>query len=203
MRRADHLLIRRVGLRKAAGRLIAGPARITRDMGDAEQVAPDALVANDPWSRIGVPANPSEWLMATATDRAIDAAEPLDDHLATTCGLRVLLSGGGGIRTHERLPVARFQGACPRPLGDPAWTADARRARIGHRDRTVRTAADPSMRAQPCPAGAAMSSGTAMPNAVQPRSGRRAASATLPEAMFNRARRCAPDRGQLTAVGGG
>lgn len=30
------------------------------------------------------------------------------------------LRGGGGIRTHERLPVVRFQGACHRPLGDPA-----------------------------------------------------------------------------------
>jgi len=54
-------------------RLIAGLARIVRDVGVAEDLAQDALVAAlEQWPREGVPNNPGAWLMATAKHRAID-----------------------------------------------------------------------------------------------------------------------------------
>src|SRR3984957_7898813 len=54
-------------------RLIAGLARIVRDVGQAEDLAHDALVAAlEQWPESGVPQNPGAWLMATAKHRAID-----------------------------------------------------------------------------------------------------------------------------------
>jgi len=54
-------------------RLIAGLARIVRDIGIAEDLAQDALVAAlEQWPESGVPDNPGAWLMATAKHRAID-----------------------------------------------------------------------------------------------------------------------------------
>lgn len=54
-------------------RLIAGLARIVRDVGVAEDLAQDALViALEKWPAGGVPDNPGAWLMATAKRRAID-----------------------------------------------------------------------------------------------------------------------------------
>ncbi|MFD6289067.1 RNA polymerase sigma factor [Streptomyces sp. NPDC060205] len=54
-------------------RIIAGVARIVRDVGIAEELAQDALVAAlEQWPRDGVPGNPGAWLMATAKHRAID-----------------------------------------------------------------------------------------------------------------------------------
>jgi RNA polymerase sigma factor (sigma-70 family) len=54
-------------------RLIAGLARIVRDVGIAEELAQDALVAAlEQWPQSGVPNNPGAWLMATAKHRAID-----------------------------------------------------------------------------------------------------------------------------------
>jgi RNA polymerase sigma factor (sigma-70 family) len=56
-----------------SGRLIAGLARIVRDVGLAEELAQDALVAAlEKWPESGVPDNPGAWLMATAKHRAID-----------------------------------------------------------------------------------------------------------------------------------
>ncbi len=56
-----------------SARLIAGLARIVRDVGVAEELAQDALVAAlEQWSTSGVPPNPGGWLMATAKHRAID-----------------------------------------------------------------------------------------------------------------------------------
>ncbi len=53
--------------------LIAGLARIVRDVGLAEDLAQDALVAAlEQWPKSGVPDNPGAWLMATAKHRAID-----------------------------------------------------------------------------------------------------------------------------------
>jgi RNA polymerase sigma factor (sigma-70 family) len=55
-------------------RLIAGLARIVRDVGLAEELAQDALVvAMTEWPAAGVPSNPGAWLMTTARRRAIDA----------------------------------------------------------------------------------------------------------------------------------
>jgi RNA polymerase sigma-70 factor, ECF subfamily len=54
-------------------RLIAGLARIVRDVGVAEDLAQDALVAAlEQWPESGVPRNPGAWLMAAAKNRAID-----------------------------------------------------------------------------------------------------------------------------------
>jgi predicted RNA polymerase sigma factor len=56
-----------------APRLIAGLARMVRDVGRAEELAQDALVtALEHWPKEGVPDNPGAWLMATAKRRAID-----------------------------------------------------------------------------------------------------------------------------------
>src|SRR5438132_7248806 len=56
-----------------SARLIAGLARIVRDVGVAEELAQDAMVtALEHWPESGVPDNPGAWLMATAKRRAID-----------------------------------------------------------------------------------------------------------------------------------
>src|SRR5437899_7834478 len=54
-------------------RLIAGLARMVRDVGLAEDLAQDALVAAlEQWPESGVPENPGAWLMAIGKRRAID-----------------------------------------------------------------------------------------------------------------------------------
>ena len=54
-------------------RLIAGLTRIVRDVGVAEELAQDALVAAlEQWPGEGIPRNPGAWLMAAAKNRAID-----------------------------------------------------------------------------------------------------------------------------------
>src|SRR5216117_2516689 len=56
-----------------SARLIAGLARMVRDVGLAEDLAQDALFAAlETWPGSGVPENPGAWLMATAKHRAID-----------------------------------------------------------------------------------------------------------------------------------
>ncbi len=55
-------------------RLIAGLARVLRNVDLAEVLAQDALVvALSEWPKTGAPANPGAWLMAAAKRRAIDA----------------------------------------------------------------------------------------------------------------------------------
>jgi RNA polymerase sigma factor (sigma-70 family) len=56
-----------------SAKIIAGLARIVRDVGVAEELAQDALVvALERWPETGIPDNPGAWLMATAKHRAID-----------------------------------------------------------------------------------------------------------------------------------
>jgi RNA polymerase sigma-70 factor (ECF subfamily) len=56
-----------------SARLVAGLARMVQDVGLAEDLAQDALVAAlEKWPAAGVPDNPGAWLMATAKNRAID-----------------------------------------------------------------------------------------------------------------------------------
>ena len=56
-----------------SARLIAGLTRITGDVGLAEDLAQDALVAAlERWPQSGIPENPGAWLMATAKHRGID-----------------------------------------------------------------------------------------------------------------------------------
>jgi RNA polymerase sigma-70 factor, ECF subfamily len=58
-----------------SARLIAGLARMVRDVGLAEDLAQDALLAAlERWPETGVPDNPGAWLMAAAKNRAIDLA---------------------------------------------------------------------------------------------------------------------------------
>ncbi|MFI6262139.1 RNA polymerase sigma factor [Micromonospora sp. NPDC051006] len=60
--------------RMEAGRVVAGIAGIVRDVGLAEELAQDALVAAlEQWPRDGVPANPGAWLTTVGKRRAIDA----------------------------------------------------------------------------------------------------------------------------------
>jgi RNA polymerase sigma factor (sigma-70 family) len=55
-------------------RLIAGIARVTRDIGLAEELAQDALVtALEQWPEEGIPENPGAWLMTAAKRRALDS----------------------------------------------------------------------------------------------------------------------------------
>jgi RNA polymerase sigma factor (sigma-70 family) len=63
----------RVIFRLELPRLVAGLARIVRDVGVAEELAQDALVAAlEQWPASGVPDNPAAWLMAAAKNRAIN-----------------------------------------------------------------------------------------------------------------------------------
>ncbi|MGZ3528435.1 MAG: RNA polymerase sigma factor [Vulcanimicrobiaceae bacterium] len=56
-----------------SARVIAGVARLVRDVGVAEELAQDALVAAlEQWPKSGVPENPGAWLMTIAKRRAID-----------------------------------------------------------------------------------------------------------------------------------
>jgi RNA polymerase sigma factor (sigma-70 family) len=56
-----------------SAKIVAGLARMTRDVGLAEELAQDALVtALEKWPQVGLPDNPGAWLMAAAKNRALD-----------------------------------------------------------------------------------------------------------------------------------
>ncbi|TDD47005.1 RNA polymerase sigma factor [Kribbella antibiotica] len=64
-----------------SARIVAGVARIVRDVGLAEELAGDALVAAlEQWPESGVPKNPGAWLMAIAKRRAIDLIRRKDTY---------------------------------------------------------------------------------------------------------------------------
>ncbi|PHM19789.1 MAG: RNA polymerase subunit sigma-24 [Curvibacter sp. PD_MW3] len=72
MHSATHQAIAAVW-RIESARIVAAVARLLRDIGQAEEVAQDALVAAlEHWPTKGVPDNPGAWLMATAKNRALD-----------------------------------------------------------------------------------------------------------------------------------
>src|ERR671933_1052509 len=59
--------------KQEAARIVAGLMRIVRDVGLAEELAQDALVAAlEQWHTAGVPDNPGAWLMTIAKRRAVD-----------------------------------------------------------------------------------------------------------------------------------
>ncbi|MEZ4446254.1 MAG: RNA polymerase sigma factor [Polyangiaceae bacterium] len=59
--------------RREAARVIARLSRLTRDVGLAEELAQDALVAAlETWPQTGVPVNPGAWLVTTGKNRALD-----------------------------------------------------------------------------------------------------------------------------------
>ena len=67
--------------RAESARIVAGTARLVRDLGLAEELAQDALVAAlEHWPVDGVPNNPGAWLMATAKNRALDRLRQLKLH---------------------------------------------------------------------------------------------------------------------------
>ena len=82
MHSATHQAIAAVW-RIEARRIVAVVARMVRDIGVAEELAQDALVAAlEHWPRDGIPDNPGAWLMTTAKRRALDhlrRAKMLDD----------------------------------------------------------------------------------------------------------------------------
>jgi RNA polymerase sigma-70 factor (ECF subfamily) len=68
-----------------SARLIAGVARLVRDVGLAEDLAQEALVAAlEQWPESGVPDNPGAWLMATAKHRGIDKLRRAEVHQRKT-----------------------------------------------------------------------------------------------------------------------
>ncbi len=96
-----------------SARLIAGLARIVRDVGLAEELAQDALVAAlEQWPESGVPDKPGAWLMATAKHRAID-------HLRRKQLLeRKHEELGRDLEVRQELAVADFETALDDEVGD-------------------------------------------------------------------------------------
>ena len=97
---------------------VAGLARMVRDVGLAEDLAQDALVAAlERWPESGVPDNPGAWLMATAKNRAIDLMRRDSD-------LRAQAGRAGPRRRHPdgdgRAPTSR-----PRSTTRSATTCSA------------------------------------------------------------------------------
>jgi RNA polymerase sigma factor (sigma-70 family) len=93
-----------------SARLIAGLARLVGDVGQAEDLAQDALVAAlERWPTDGVPANPGAWLMATARHRAVDLLRR-----------RTMLDRKHQVLSHELAErQAREVGALDAALDDP------------------------------------------------------------------------------------
>jgi RNA polymerase sigma-70 factor (ECF subfamily) len=96
-----------------SARLIAGLARIVRDVGLAEELAQDALViALEKWPESGVPDNPGAWLMATAKNRALDrlrrgkVVERKHEEL------------GRELEARQAMAVADFEAAVDDDIGD-------------------------------------------------------------------------------------
>ena len=70
---ADAFVVLDAVWRAESARIVAGVARVVRDVGLAEELAHDALVAAlEQWPAEGVPDNPGAWLASTARRRAID-----------------------------------------------------------------------------------------------------------------------------------
>src|SRR6185295_17387294 len=94
-------------------KLIAGLTRIVRDVGVAEELAQDALVAAlERWPESGVPDNPGAWLMATAKHRAIDFFR------RTKLLERKHEEFGRELETQQEMAVANFDSANDDDIGD-------------------------------------------------------------------------------------
>ena len=99
--------------RMESAKVIAGLARIVRDVGVAEELAQDALVAAlEQWPKTGVPEKPGAWLMAAGKNRAIDyfrrnsLLERKHEEL------------GRDINEQQRTAVAGFDAAIDDDIGD-------------------------------------------------------------------------------------
>lgn len=91
-------------------RLIAALTRMVRDVGVAEDLAQDALVAAlETWPRSGLPDNPGAWLMATAKHRAIDQIrrgqtfERKQEQLQHDVGMQLAMGASDFEATHEEV----------------------------------------------------------------------------------------------------
>jgi len=94
-------------------RLIAGLTRIVRDIGLAEELAQDALVAAlEQWPESGVPDNPGAWLMTTAKHRAIDAVR--HDVMRERKHAEI----GRDLSEEQERMVAELEKAIDDPIGD-------------------------------------------------------------------------------------
>ncbi|HEX2168541.1 MAG TPA: RNA polymerase sigma factor [Longimicrobiales bacterium] len=95
-----------------SARLIAGLARIVGDIGVAEDLAQDALVAAlERWPETGVPDKPGAWLMATARHRAID-------HLRRKTRLTQKHEQLGHELEEKQMRVPDLDAAIDDPIGD-------------------------------------------------------------------------------------
>ena len=95
-----------------SARLIAGLARMVRDIGVAEELAQDALVAAlEQWPVDGIPRNPGAWLMAAAKHRAID-------HLRRNKRLERKHEELGYQLEAEQMAVPDFESSLDDPVGD-------------------------------------------------------------------------------------
>jgi RNA polymerase sigma factor (sigma-70 family) len=98
--------------RMESPRLIASLTRIVRDVGLAEDLAQDALVAAiEQWPKSGVPDNPGAWLMATAKHRAID-------HFRRNTRLERKHEELGREFEEKEMAVPDFEGALDDHVGD-------------------------------------------------------------------------------------
>lgn len=96
-----------------SARLIAALARFTRDVGLAEELAQDALVAAlEQWPAAGIPDNPGAWLMATAKNRAIDQAR----HVRMRARKHAAL--GAELEMDQRLSAGELEARAGDEIGD-------------------------------------------------------------------------------------
>jgi RNA polymerase sigma factor (sigma-70 family) len=96
-----------------SARLIAGLTRIVRDVGLAEELAQDALVAAlEQWPEAGIPRNPGAWLMATAKHRAIDLLR------RSKLLERKHEELGRDLAAQQEIAVAELEDAIDDPVGD-------------------------------------------------------------------------------------
>ena len=96
-----------------SARLIASLARVVRDIGLAEELAQDALVAAlEQWPTSGIPRNPGAWLMATAKRRAIDGFR------RQTVLHRKQDEIGRDLEVHQDMALAAFASADDDDVGD-------------------------------------------------------------------------------------
>ena len=117
--------------------MIAGLARMVRDVGLAEELAQDALVAAlETWPADGVPDNPGAWLMTTAKRRAIDRlrraklVERKHEEIGHEPAPAPLDPRRRPRRRHRRrLAAARVHGVSPHPADRVACRAHAAPAR--------------------------------------------------------------------------
>ncbi len=115
-----------------SARIIAGLTRIVRDVGLAEDLAQDALVAAlEQWPESGIPDNPGAWLMATAKHRAIDRLR------RGSLAERKHQELGRELDARQEMAVEELEAAIDDPIGDdllrlvfischPVLTAEAR-----------------------------------------------------------------------------